>query len=378
METYFAPAERASEADFQADLAYVSSNPVIASLMNAVSGFLAVVNEQRQIVAVNGQLLEMLGAKDSCDLLGLRPGEAAGCIHSHDNMPGGCGTSRHCETCGAAIAMVSALKHNEPQSRICAVATEKNGQKDDLYLMIRALPMAALGRRYMLLFLQDITSQQKLAALTRVFFHDVRNISSALLTAAQLLVVHNNGADKELVKMINDLSERLASEIAMQQSLTQPGQGETQPNIQSVSAAGILESMQRVYSQHPRRGARKIIFPQSVPEVFFKINPHILLRVLDNMVLNALEATPASGRIEVKFQDRKDSVCFSVWNAKEIPPDLALRIFQRNISTKTEMGHGLGTYSMKLIGEQFLGGKVSFTTSADAGTEFSICLPKQT
>ncbi|MGD9188216.1 MAG: ATP-binding protein, partial [Desulfobacteraceae bacterium] len=65
----------------------------------------------------------------------------------------------------------------------------------------------------------------------------------------------------------------------------------------------------------------------------------------------------------------------SVWNSQPIAPSITRRIFQRNFSTKNESGRGLGTYSMKLIGEQLLGGRVYFETSKQAGTSFFIELP---
>ncbi|RJR33419.1 MAG: ATP-binding protein [Desulfobacteraceae bacterium] len=66
---------------------------------------------------------------------------------------------------------------------------------------------------------------------------------------------------------------------------------------------------------------------------------------------------------------------FNVWNRQAIPPRVALRIFQRNFTTKEEAGRGLGTYSMKFFGEKILGGQVSFTTSAESGTVFKFSLP---
>ena len=53
-----------------------------------------------------------------------------------------------------------------------------------------------------------------------------------------------------------------------------------------------------------------------------------------------------------------------------------MRIFQRYYSTKGEPGRGLGTYSMKLFGEQYLGGEVRFDTSESEGTVFSLRLPR--
>ncbi len=66
---------------------------------------------------------------------------------------------------------------------------------------------------------------------------------------------------------------------------------------------------------------------------------------------------------------------FSVWNPAPIPEPLQLRIFQRHFTTKNESGRGIGTYMMKLFGEEFLGGRVGFLSSAAEGTPFWIELP---
>ena len=55
--------------------------------------------------------------------------------------------------------------------------------------------------------------------------------------------------------------------------------------------------------------------------------------------------------------------------------EVRLQVFQRSFSTKSP-SRGLGAYSMKLIGERYLKGEVSFTTSQRDGTEFSITLPR--
>jgi signal transduction histidine kinase len=92
------------------------------------------------------------------------------------------------------------------------------------------------------------------------------------------------------------------------------------------------------------------------------------------MVTNALEATPEGGRVSLSVESQQNSISFCVWNASVIPEDIARRIFQRNFSTKESMGRGFGTYSMKLFGEQVLGGSVQFESTDDAGTTFRFTL----
>jgi sensor histidine kinase regulating citrate/malate metabolism len=100
-----------------------------------------------------------------------------------------------------------------------------------------------------------------------------------------------------------------------------------------------------------------------------------LLRVLGNMVTNALEASGPGDAVKVWLEPVEGGLVFLVWNKQAIPADIARRVFQRNFSTKAELGRGLGTYSMKLFGEELLGGQVDFTTSESDGTTFRFVLP---
>ena len=65
---------------------------------------------------------------------------------------------------------------------------------------------------------------------------------------------------------------------------------------------------------------------------------------------------------------------FHVHNPGSIPPSVAAHIFQPHFSSKGR-SRGFGTYAMRLIGENCLGGRVSFVTDVVAGTQFSIELP---
>jgi sensor histidine kinase regulating citrate/malate metabolism len=73
----------------------------------------------------------------------------------------------------------------------------------------------------------------------------------------------------------------------------------------------------------------------------------------------------------VKKEDEK--LKFSVHNTKFITRDIEMQVFMRTFSTKGPQ-RGLGTYSMKILGEQSLGGTVDFTTSETEGTTFFIIL----
>ena len=81
----------------------------------------------------------------------------------------------------------------------------------------------------------------------------------------------------------------------------------------------------------------------------------LLLRVLCNMITNAIEASLEHETVNVWVTTDADRVTFYVHNDQVIPENIQLRLFEKNFSTKKGDGRGLGTYSMKLIGEKLLG-----------------------
>jgi CheY-like chemotaxis protein len=64
-----------------------------------------------------------------------------------------------------------------------------------------------------------------------------------------------------------------------------------------------------------------------------------------------------------------------VHNEAVIAPAHQRHIFERSYSTKGA-GRGIGTYAMKLLGENYLRGEVSFSSSRPGGTVFALVLPR--
>jgi K+-sensing histidine kinase KdpD len=370
-DTYFAPAERTNDDDLAAEIEMVSGNPVMSGLLHSVNGLLAVLDERRQIIALNDSFLQMLGIDDAAKSLGLRPGEALECIHAHDE-PSGCGTTKFCSTCGAAIAIVASLTQDHCSERTCALSV-KRGEKDlDIALLVRSHPIKIDKHRFLMLFLQDITQQQQRAALERTFFHDVNNILSILVGASELLVESNPSA---LAKSIYQASLRLHKEIDIQRCLSQTEPFSYQPVRHDITTKHAVGELQSFFANHPAAFKKKIEFQEIFPDVSVHTDVSLLSRVLCNMVINALEATGENGIIKIWAEYEENFLSFSVWNAQEIPAEIADRIFQRNFSTKNQQGRGIGTFSMKLFGEGILGGKINFNTSRKDGTVFKFSLP---
>ena len=371
MGSYFAPAERASKEKIFDEVNFVSTNPLMSGLLNSVSGLLAVLDEHRQIIALNESFLQLIGIDEPETALGLRPGEVLNCIHAHKE-PGGCGTAHSCATCGAAIAIMSSIEQDGPVEKICALAAKKKGQDIDMVLIVRSQPIWVEGQRFLLLFLQDITRQQQQAALERTFFHDISNMMQMLVGASELLIEE---CSSDVAETVQQVALRLHKEIAMQRCLAKEKTGIYQPFWHEYTVAQILGELKKTVVNHPAARTKTIEYTEACQQITVNTDISLLQRILGNMVINALEATPENGTVKIWLESKGDYLSFCVWNDQEIPRIATERIFQRNFSTKDQAGRGIGTYSMKLFGEKILGGRVSFTTSKENGTVFTFSTP---
>jgi sensor histidine kinase regulating citrate/malate metabolism len=98
--------------------------------------------------------------------------------------------------------------------------------------------------------------------------------------------------------------------------------------------------------------------------------------VLGNLIKNGLEAGGSGNWVTVGCCDEGDAVAFTVSNPAVMPEDTQLQLFNRRFSTKGK-DRGLGTYSVKLLTEAYLGGTVSFVSRESEGTVFTLHIPKE-
>lgn len=367
MDTYYAKAKRSSKEKLESEIDVVNNSPIVSGLLYSMSGLLAILNENRQIISINDALLQMLGVNDPKEVIGLRQGEAIHCIHA-SKAPSGCGTTKFCSSCGAAIAMVTSLKENRPVERKCMLTTYRDDKQIDIALLVKSHPITVRNKKFLLLYLQDITQEQQRAALERTFFHDINNMLMVLVGTSNLLL---KSAPSTLAKTIHQTSLRLSKEVDIQRYLSCSEASDFTPTLVDVTTTEIMKELKTSFSQHPLAHEKYIEITDDYPHMTLKTDSSLLLRILWNMITNALEATEIRGTVKIWLEHKKNAISFCVWNATAIPSEIINRVFQRNFSSKSESGRGVGTFSMKLLGEGILGGKVAFTTSEEEGTIFT-------
>jgi signal transduction histidine kinase len=344
----------------------------VAAVFQAAGGALAILNGQRQVVALNQPGLDLMGA-DAGAALGLRPGEALGCTRAADG-PDGCGTGAACASCGLAIATVVSENLDRPEERDCTITVRRGARRVDLDLRVRASPVDVEGQRFTLLTATDVSEERRRQMLERAFSGDVLQQVAALRSAASVLL--DPSPSPEALGRIRRLILQLDRAVQIQRALAAGLAGGLTPQPRTVAIADELAHLSQALERHAAsRGRRLEVLPATAGELM-AVDSAMLQHVLTAMALNALEATSPGGRVRIAVDVGDVLVSFRIWNAGAIPNALVHRIFQRYFTTRGP-GRGNGTWSMKVVGEELLRGEVGFRTSAAGGTTFWITLPRR-
>ena len=175
---------------------------------------------------------------------------------------------------------------------------------------------------------------------------------------------------------IGRLVRRLHREVQLQRALGEDDPDGLNPKRIEIPAAAVMDEVRRAFLHHPAARGRTLTVRSPDPDELLQTDLWLLVRVLTNLVVNALEATEPGGRVEAEVECQGGSLVFHVRNGSAIPREIQPRVFQKNFSTKPGPGHGLGAWSARLFGEGLLGGEVGFTTSDRHGTDFTVRLPR--
>jgi signal transduction histidine kinase len=310
-----------------------------------VPEFVAVLNQERQLVYANTAALGFFNVESSVPLCGRRPGELFKCIHSTETEYG-CGTSTACRNCGAVQAILESQSSNLSAIRECTIVARDQDRELTYNFRVVTTPFVIKGERFVLISLSDIGEQKRKGALERIFFHDILNTASSLKVYIDL--IRRSSSDEAPLQFVEDLeaiTDSLVEEIQSQKMLVSAENGTLEVQKNLISSAQLSDEA-------------------------------ILRRVLVNAVKNALEAAETGSTVTIGFGGSSSAVKFFVHNPGMIEESVQSNIFKRYYSTKGG-NRGLGTYSMKLLTEEYLGGEVSFWSTADRGTTFTFLIPNQ-
>jgi signal transduction histidine kinase len=144
--------------------------------------------------------------------------------------------------------------------------------------------------------------------------------------------------------------------------------------LEATQLADILREVVEVAQPQLRKSKVEVaqLLPIDVPEVY--VDRGLLKQAVLNLVLNAVEAMPSGGKLQMMLSRRGEMAEISVGDTgKGIPPENKQKIFQLFFTTR-KGGSGIGLASTFRI-VQLHNGSIDFTSEVGRGTTFRIELP---
>lgn len=221
---------------------------------------------------------------------------------------------------------------------------------------------------------KSLRAKERLASLGELsagIAHEIRNPLGIISSSAQMLEhKYPLRQDRELLDIIQEESSRLNSLIT---DFLFFGR-QLEPQRQDCELAPLIRrQLDSLKEMAGRQGVELVFANHCTNDVAF-IDAAMIQQVLLNLFLNALEATPPGGRVDVSLVHKQAHFEIVITDTGcGIAPEHRDKIFDPFFTTKGS-GTGLGlANSYKIV--QSHGGDISCETTVGAGTAMTLILP---
>ena len=135
----------------------------------------------------------------------------------------------------------------------------------------------------------------------------------------------------------------------------------------------VIDAALNIAKYYKRKKGKRILTRYALDVPAIDVVRDQLVQVFLNLILNALDATPEEGQIEIRTSVVGGWLRIEVADTGGgIAPEHRDRIFHSYFTTK-ESGTGLGLFVCRNIVEQH-GGRIELTHTSSAGTTFTVFL----
>ncbi len=297
--------------------------------------------------------------------------ETVRAIVSRHGLVAAAPVGREPEAPACVVLLVGASGPGEPRPRVLA-------QLSSVARAIAPRVAAAIATSRVERLDTQMRHLDRLAALGELvseIVHEVRNPLVSLKTFLQLLPERIDEVEFRtgFFELVNGELRRIERLLDVVLSHARPRVLPADGN--AVEVAAVIDGVTRLVAHRAlERGIEIETTPGPAP-LRLRLGEDALRQVLLNLVLNAIEATPAGGRIGVDARTTSGGV--ELWIDDEgpgLPGEIRQRIFEPFFSTRDERPGGLGLAISRRIVEE-AGGQIEPEDRAEGGTRFRVMLP---
>jgi signal transduction histidine kinase len=213
-----------------------------------------------------------------------------------------------------------------------------------------------------------------LGELAASLAHEVRNPLGGLSGAVQVLAEHfaDDPKHREVVEEMGSLIQRLDKAVNDLLSFARPSRPSLKLLDLNVSVGEVVSLMRK----HAARSKVEVVFHPCTDHGYVFADGDQVRHVWVNLILNAYQAMPAGGTLDVRVAVAGDGVQVSFLDTGTgIPEDLREKIFRPFFTTK-HTGTGLGLAICDRIVRDH-GGDIEVVSSPGEGTCFTVTLPRR-
>jgi nitrogen fixation/metabolism regulation signal transduction histidine kinase len=232
-----------------------------------------------------------------------------------------------------------------------------------------------LDQRERLLQAERVAAWRELA---RRLAHELKNPLFPLqLTVENLLRAREHG-EQQFNETFHESASTLLAEISNLKAIIgrfSDFSKMPQPQLRAVRLSELVGDVVKLHQAQLSKANITFQFqPSETPEDPTAADPELLHRALSNLVLNAIEAMPEGGTLNLCTRQDSSSACIEVADTgRGLTPEECERLFTPYYTSKTH-GTGLGLAIVQSIISDH-GGRISVSSQPGRGTTFIIELP---
>jgi two-component system, NtrC family, nitrogen regulation sensor histidine kinase NtrY len=183
------------------------------------------------------------------------------------------------------------------------------------------------------------------AEMARQVAHEIKNpLTPIQLTAEHLRAMARRGDDRLRGSVEQGVENILRHVDTLKQTSRDFSDYAAlrEPRRETIDLRALLEEIANDYVNASERGVEmRVSVDRDIPTSYFG-DPRLLRGAVTNLIENALQATPAGGRVELEAERRGGLAVISVRDSGGgVPPEVLPRVFEPYFSTKST-GTGLG------------------------------------
>ena len=253
---------------------------------------------------------------------------------------------------------------------------------------IRAAPVTDGFLRGVVQVFRDVTAERQLDRAKSEFVslasHQLRAPLNALNWYTELVLTDTehplSAQQREYITDIRQTNKRMTDLIDAFLNVSRLEMGVFPNRPESVTLMPLIKNILEVFSEQIRSRRLTVNDTYDNGAGVVTIDPRLFSLIVQNLISNAVKYTHAGGTITIHVGGSNTQILLTVTDTGiGIPADQQSRIFQKlfradNAQAMEPEGTGLGLYIASTIAAQ-AGGSVSFKSTQDAGSTFSVVLP---